>query len=214
MAIQHNKMGFEIKHSIFNLGETKIDNIFIEEYMPHAPAEYVKIYIIALSKAQSARESLHIMDVARTLETSLLKVLEAFEYWREKNLVEIIEDIGIEKKNIKRCEEIKNHEKVKIIFKNIKDIHILSKIQTPSFEPQSRSEHRYEGSEHKQPENPAPEYQMLEQRALEHQGFEHQEPELNYEGLTKILSGENAGNEGSFTRFIEKLEYIGAYLRS
>lgn len=167
-------MGFEIKKSIFNLGETRIDNIFIEEYMPHAPAEYVKIYIIALSKAQNAQAH-HIMDVARALETSLLKVLEAFEYWREKKLVEIIEDNGVEQKSIKRCEEIKNHEKIKIVFKNIKDIHILNNMQDADYEPQE------------------PHYISQD---------------LNYEGLTKILAEEPTGNDQSFTKFIEKLEYM------
>ena len=41
----------------YYLSNTQIENIFLGEYMPDAPCEYVKVYLLALMYAQSTGES-------------------------------------------------------------------------------------------------------------------------------------------------------------
>ena len=71
------------------LFDTAVENIFLSEYMPQAPSEYVKIYLFALMYTHNG----YYMDnelIARHLGIEVEDVLKAWTYW---------ENMGAIKKN-------------------------------------------------------------------------------------------------------------------
>ena len=78
------------KQSVQNyyLYDTEVENLFISEYMPSAPENAVKLYLLALMHAQ---QGLPLSDeqAAKRLGISLASVADAWEYWRGKGLVRL-----------------------------------------------------------------------------------------------------------------------------
>ena len=78
------------KQSVQNyyLYDTEVENLFISEYMPSAPENAVKLYLLALMYAQ---QGLPFDDAqaAKKLGISLAAVADAWDYWREKGLVRL-----------------------------------------------------------------------------------------------------------------------------
>ncbi|MCK5130424.1 MAG: DnaD domain protein [Clostridiales bacterium] len=69
---------------------TPIENIFILEYMQNAPGEYVKVYLLGLLKCYHAKENYTISRMASDLSISDDEVKQAFTYWAQFGLVEIL----------------------------------------------------------------------------------------------------------------------------
>ena len=65
---------------------TRVDNLFINEFLPGAPGEYVKLYLFALMYAQY-EEEIDTAGLARSLSMEELEVEEAWEYWEARGLV-------------------------------------------------------------------------------------------------------------------------------
>lgn len=70
----------------FYLLDTKVENIFINEYMPAAPGSYTKVYLFGLMYAEYG------MDIddkifATALNISEKKVAEAWDYWEKAGAV-------------------------------------------------------------------------------------------------------------------------------
>jgi len=70
----------------FYLLTSEIENIFISEYMPGAPAEYVKVYLYACMYAQQREEMTH-QSLARQLRISEEEVDRAWTYWEQLRAV-------------------------------------------------------------------------------------------------------------------------------
>ena len=70
----------------FYLLTSEIENIFINEYMPSAPGEYVKVYLFGLMYAQENEEMTH-HTLARQLRLSEEEVDRAWTYWAEMGVV-------------------------------------------------------------------------------------------------------------------------------
>lgn len=68
------------------LKDTAIENIFINEYMPDAPCEFVKVYLLAQMYA-GMDEEVSEREIARTLMISEDEVLKAFEYWCKSGIM-------------------------------------------------------------------------------------------------------------------------------
>ena len=70
----------------YMLYDTCVDNLFITEYMPSAPGDYVKTYLYALMRTEY---SLPTDDESLTkgLGLSLAEVEEAWDYWEDQGLV-------------------------------------------------------------------------------------------------------------------------------
>lgn len=72
-------------------GSTLIDNVFINEFMPQAPAEFVKVYLYGLSLCSSPNQDYNSADSASAfLSMSEDDILSAFDYWQEMGIVQII----------------------------------------------------------------------------------------------------------------------------
>lgn len=69
-----------------------LDNLFITEYMPSAPEEYVKVYILGYSYAISSPADFSLATLCSTLNISESDARNAFKYWETQGLALIVED--------------------------------------------------------------------------------------------------------------------------
>jgi len=85
--------------SINEDGYTLVDNNFIGEFMPQAPANYVKVYLYGLSLCSAPNQDYNTADSASALlSISEDEILAAYEYWQELSLVQIISKNPLEVK--------------------------------------------------------------------------------------------------------------------
>ncbi len=77
--------------------KTAVDNLFINEFLPSAPDNYVKIYIYGLYKCSNADSIDNTLEsFSRVLGINEKEIEEAFLYWQEQGLVQIISSSPIE----------------------------------------------------------------------------------------------------------------------
>ena len=77
--------------------KTEIDNIFINDYLPFAQAEFVKVYIYGLYKCNNASAFDNTIEAfAKHLNMSEEDVIGAFEFWQKQGLVQILNTHPIE----------------------------------------------------------------------------------------------------------------------
>lgn len=70
----------------FYLLDTKIENIFINEYMPQAPGDFVKVYLYACMNAEHNVE-IDNESLAKQLLLDKETVKEAFDYWEKLGVI-------------------------------------------------------------------------------------------------------------------------------
>lgn len=79
----------KFKREIFSdyyLRDTHIENIFINEYLPYAEGDFVKVYTFALMYAgYDSKMSNEI--IAKQLHMDILDVLKAWDYWEKKGVI-------------------------------------------------------------------------------------------------------------------------------
>lgn len=81
---------FKIKSNNEDLGQTIVENLFISHYMPFAPADYVKVYILGLKYSQSyVNNMLSTETIAKTLGISDQEVIAAWRYWSEQGIIKL-----------------------------------------------------------------------------------------------------------------------------
>lgn len=82
-------MGFvKLSDSEAKNQKISLDNVFIAEYLPSAPENFVKIYLMGLSLALSDPQN-SIETIAMRLFCDTKAVTDAFNYWSEQGLVHI-----------------------------------------------------------------------------------------------------------------------------
>ncbi len=69
---------------------TFVENRFIQKYLPEANDFAVKVYLYGLYLCQSTAEDFSAHSLAEVLRTDEEKILNAFEYWQDYDLVEIL----------------------------------------------------------------------------------------------------------------------------
>ena len=70
------------------LHRTKIENLFISEYLPDAPGDYVKVFLFGLMYAQYEIKPDR-SELAKLLGLSADEIAEAWIYWESRGLVKI-----------------------------------------------------------------------------------------------------------------------------
>ena len=70
------------KVSDLNMADLTVENIFINEYMPVAEGDFVKVYLLARLYAETER-SVSDIEMAKQLGISKDRILEAWNYWEE-----------------------------------------------------------------------------------------------------------------------------------
>lgn len=77
--------------------KTEVDNIFINDYLPFAPSDYVKVYLYGLYKCNdSSAFDNNIASFSKHLNMSEDEIMEAFSYWQEEGLVQILSTSPVE----------------------------------------------------------------------------------------------------------------------
>ncbi len=72
--------------SQYILCDTQVEDLFLAEFMPKAPGDCVKVYLLALMYVQLGKE-LETGELARATGISAEKVLECWDYWEAQGAV-------------------------------------------------------------------------------------------------------------------------------
>lgn len=107
-------MDFTIETTDMDLGDTAIENIFINDYMPMANGTYVKVYLLGYKYAQDKDSEIDVDNetISKHLDIPLTDVLNAWDFWKDK---------GIIKKTKKDAD---NKFDYKVEFLNLKQLYI------------------------------------------------------------------------------------------
>lgn len=84
------KMSLDKGKDIF-LHRTKIENLFISEYLPDAPGDYVKVFLFGLMYAQYELTPDR-KELSKLLGLSADEIAEAWIYWESRGLVRIVRE--------------------------------------------------------------------------------------------------------------------------
>lgn len=68
---------------------TSISNVFVDEYMPTANGEFVKIYLLLLRLVNTGCEDLSIPTIADTFNILESDVVRALKFWSRENLLSL-----------------------------------------------------------------------------------------------------------------------------
>ncbi|WP_026476792.1 DnaD domain protein [Alkaliphilus transvaalensis] len=82
-------MGFIKNPPSIDLGDTPIENIFIDVYMPMANGTFVKVYLLAYKYSLDAEKSMKVdnMTISKNLNIPLSDVLAAWDFWESKQII-------------------------------------------------------------------------------------------------------------------------------
>lgn len=102
-----------------DLGDTAIENIFINDYMPMASGTFVKVYLLGFKYARDKDDSIEVNNrvIAQHLQIPLEDVLAAWDFWEKKGIIVKIPfggekyEYGVEFKSLKQL-YIRNNFKV------------------------------------------------------------------------------------------------------
>ncbi|WP_313163212.1 DnaD domain protein [Sedimentibacter sp.] len=80
-------MYFILQEMQIDLGDTPIENIFINDYMPVADGTYVKVYIMGYKYAKDKQYNFNNETISKNLKFPLSDVLRAWDYWEEEGII-------------------------------------------------------------------------------------------------------------------------------
>ena len=80
-------------------GYTNISNVFMEEHLPYANGDCVRVYLYGLYLCQNSTSADNTIEMMSTkLGISTANIKDAFEYWEKQNLVQILDTVPMEVK--------------------------------------------------------------------------------------------------------------------
>lgn len=78
-----------------NFGQTKVENIFINEFMADANGDYIKVYLYGLKNSQNHDLSgLTTEDLAERLSLTESDILNAWNYWEKQGIIKTVQKDG------------------------------------------------------------------------------------------------------------------------
>jgi DNA replication protein DnaD len=77
---------FDEQYPLFDA--TPVENLFVQEYLPAAKGDYVKVYLYGLMHTYHLSAGMSLTAMARDLALSEEEVLAAYRYWERKGLVQ------------------------------------------------------------------------------------------------------------------------------
>lgn len=80
-------MYFILQELQIDLGDTLIENIFINDYMPVAEGTYVKVYLMGYKCAKDKQSNFNNETIAKNLKLPLSDVLNAWDYWEREEII-------------------------------------------------------------------------------------------------------------------------------
>ena len=78
-----------VLHGDGDHGHTLVPNLFLDNYMPEANGEYVKIYLYLLRCLKSDTQELSIELIANKFENTESDVRRALKYWERMKLLKL-----------------------------------------------------------------------------------------------------------------------------
>lgn len=84
-------MSIQIATAQFDLGMTPVENLFLEEFMPYAEGQDIKVYLLGLKLALDGKSPTP-EQLAQRLELEVEDVLASYRYWANQGIVKLIED--------------------------------------------------------------------------------------------------------------------------
>lgn len=95
--------------------KTVVDNVFINDFLPYAPDNCVKVYLMGLSKCSNSTASdNNIQNFANVLNITVEEVEQAFLYWQEQGLVQVLSTKPIEVRYLPVIANLGNIRKYKV----------------------------------------------------------------------------------------------------
>ena len=82
---------------------TSVSNVFIDEYMPKANGEFVKIYLLLLRLVNTGCSDLSTTMIADKFNMLESDVIRALKFWSEQNLLSISEERRVGKECARTC---------------------------------------------------------------------------------------------------------------
>ena len=82
--------GFEEGFALFDM--TPVDNQFIQEYLPGARGEDVKVYLYGLMRCYHPETGMTLQQMSHELNMEEEAVLKAYRYWERRGLVQRVSD--------------------------------------------------------------------------------------------------------------------------
>lgn len=91
-------MSFTLETTDMDLGDTAIENIFINDYMPMANGTYVKVYLLGFKYASDKDMNIEVDNktIAKHLQLPLEDVLNAWNFWQDKGIIKKVPKEGKE----------------------------------------------------------------------------------------------------------------------
>lgn len=112
-------MSFFIETTDIDLGDTPIENIFINDFMPMAHGTYVKVYLLGYKYAKDMDANIQVDNrtIAKHLNIPLGDVLSAWDFWESKGIIR------------KKVENEENNIDYNVKFLNLKQLYINNVIK-------------------------------------------------------------------------------------
>lgn len=86
-------MKYELYNLQVDLGTTPIENMFLNNYLALADGNTIKVYLYAYKQAYERKEvSESFAEIAENLALTEDEVMDAFGFWQEQGIVEIVSD--------------------------------------------------------------------------------------------------------------------------
>ncbi len=126
-------MSYFLETTDMDLGDTPIENIFINDYMPMANGTYVKVYLLGYKYAHDRDDNINVRNetISRHLDIPLEDVLRAWEFWESKGIIErIYKDDG-------------NKINYEVKFLNLKQLYIRNNIGHLNSKEEAPAESKY-----------------------------------------------------------------------
>jgi DnaD/phage-associated family protein len=77
--------------------KTEVDNIFINDFLPYAPENAVKVYLYGLYKCNNASSYDNTLEsFSKVLKLSEEEILDIYEFWENEGLIQILRTVPIE----------------------------------------------------------------------------------------------------------------------
>lgn len=72
----------------FDLGMTPIENLFLEEFMPYADGDDIKVYLLGLKLLQENKQPT-ISLLAQRLSLEESEIIKSYEYWASQGIIKL-----------------------------------------------------------------------------------------------------------------------------
>ncbi len=83
---------FKLTPPRIDLGQTAIENLFINDFMPTANGNYLKVYLTGYYLACSGNNNFSNETIAKHLAIEISEVVAAWHYWQSQGIVECIKN--------------------------------------------------------------------------------------------------------------------------